>query len=228
MSGGRGLRFPPTVASARIVLAASVLVALGLAAAWAMSGPDEARADLRGTAVTVESRSSGISPPAPVPTQAPIDAPLAPAPPPIGIPQLISIPSLDVVAPVVPVGLEDDGSMEIPGATEAGWYQFGARPGEAQGSAVVAAHIDFNGTKGVFFDLVKLGVGAQVDVADQFGTRHTFVVTERFQVGKAELPIDELFRSAGAPTLTLITCGGGFDKRARSYDDNIVIRAVPV
>ncbi len=228
MSGGRGLRFPPTVASARVVLGASVLVLIGVIALWATSGPSEARADLRGSPVTVTTGSSGISPPATAPTQLPVAESSAPAPPPVGIPQLISIPSLGVVAPVVPVGLEQDGSMQIPGATEAGWYQFGVRPGEAQGSSVVAAHIDFNGTKGVFFDLVKLELGAEVDLADQFGTRHTFRVTERFQVGKGKLPVDELFRSAGAPTLTLITCGGGFNERARSYADNIVIRAVPV
>jgi hypothetical protein len=54
------------------------------------------------------------------------------------------------------------------------------------------------------------------------------MVTERFQVGKAELPVEELFRTGGDPVLTLITCGGAFDPDERRYRDNIVVRAAPL
>jgi hypothetical protein len=37
----------------------------------------------------------------------------------------------------------------------------------------------------------------------------------------------ELFRTSGAPQLTLITCGGEFDEASESYADNIVVTAVP-
>ena len=54
-----------------------------------------------------------------------------------------------------------------------------------------------------------------------------YVVTERYQVDKDELPIEQIFVADGPPGLTLITCGGVFDGGARSYEDNIVVRAVP-
>lgn len=40
------------------------------------------------------------------------------------------------------------------------------------------------------------------------------------------LPAD-LFATAGAPRLVLITCGGTFDRAAASYLDNIVVFAAP-
>jgi hypothetical protein len=70
-------------------------------------------------------------------------------------------------------------------------------------------------------------VGSEVSVTDQAGTVHRYVVAERFQVDKDELPIEEIFVADGPPGLTLITCGGVFDRGARSYEDNIVVRAVP-
>jgi LPXTG-site transpeptidase (sortase) family protein len=146
----------------------------------------------------------------------------------VGAPKRISIPSIGVNAVVVSVGLESDGSMEIPGVSEAGWYHFGARPGEQVGSAVIAAHVDHNGAPGVFINLTELSVGAQVSVIDQNGSIRHFEVTERYQVDKRELPGTELFRVTGPPTLTLITCGGSFDNKARRYSDNIVVRATPI
>jgi sortase (surface protein transpeptidase) len=132
-----------------------------------------------------------------------------------------------VDAEVSPVGLEPNGEMEIPPATQAGWYLHGPRPGEADGTAVIAAHVDYGGQRGVFYDLRGLAVGGEVSVTDQAGAVHRYVVVERYQVDKDELPIEQIFVADGPPGLTLITCGGAFDRGARSYDDNIVVRAVP-
>jgi len=35
-----------------------------------------------------------------------------------------------------------------------------------------------------------------------------------------------LFARTGQPRLTLITCGGAFNRTTRSYDNNIVVTAV--
>jgi len=34
--------------------------------------------------------------------------------------------------------------------------------------------------------------------------------------------------SAGIPRLTLITCGGAFDDESKTYQDNVIVTAVPV
>jgi sortase (surface protein transpeptidase) len=80
----------------------------------------------------------------------------------------------------------------------------------------------------VFFDLRSLAEGDEVSVTGPDGAERRFRVTERFQVDKDSLPVEELFRTTGEPTLTLITCGGIFDRSIRHYEDNIVVRAVPV
>ena len=219
---------------ARVLLIVSLAVLAAVGVAWSLGAAGEPRADLAGDAVTSSSLEPGarIVPPTSTTTtllatpSGAVAAVVPPAPAP-GVPTRISIPALGVDAPVTPVGLERDGSMEIPKASEAGWYRFGVRPGTDTGSAVIAAHVDHDGQRGVFFDLRLLEVGAEVSVTDEAGAAHRYVVAERFQVGKSQLPVDELFRSGGSPVLTLITCGGGFNQRARRYADNIVVRAVP-
>ncbi len=224
---------------ASIVLVISAALLVGVGTAWAFEADTDPRSDLAGTAVVPS--SSTVAPPTtvepvrsvPAPSTTSVPGPQTTVPTstfaaqPPSDPVRLSIPALGVDSPVVPVGLEPDGTMEIPGVSEAGWFEPGPRPGAPFGSAVIAAHVDYGGAAGVFFDLRSLEIGSEVTVTDDAGEPLTYVVTERFQVDKQELPIDELFRPGGAPTLTLITCGGAFDTGERSYQDNIVVRAVP-
>jgi hypothetical protein len=53
-------------------------------------------------------------------------------------------------------------------------------------------------------------------------------VSEIAQYPKEELPFDRIFAKAGDPILTLITCGGTFDRSLNAYDDNIVVYATPL
>ncbi len=142
-------------------------------------------------------------------------------------PVRITVAALDIDASIRPVGVEADGEMEIPGATEVGWYRYGSRPGD-NGSAVLAAHVDFNGEVGVFFDLGKADAGDIVDITYSDESVRSFVVTERSQYEKQSLPFDEIFRREGDPSLVLITCGGDFNPSLRSYEDNVVLFAEPM
>lgn len=138
----------------------------------------------------------------------------------------LSLPALGVeVAPVEPVGVEPNGEMEIPPADEVGWYRFGAAPGEA-GSAVLAAHVAYDGVDGVFRDLDRLDAGDEVAVTFDDGTTASYRVTEVVTHAKDALP-DDLFARRGPERLVLITCGGDFNPSLRSYEDNVVATAVP-
>lgn len=129
--------------------------------------------------------------------------------------------------PVIGVGVQATGGMEIPGATEVGWYQYGVSPGEA-GAAVMAAHIAFEGHTGVFRHLSNVSVGDEIVVEMADGRRLGFVVSETAQFSKADLPLDRIFAKGGQPVLVLITCGGDFNRELRDYSDNVVAFAVPV
>jgi LPXTG-site transpeptidase (sortase) family protein len=146
----------------------------------------------------------------------------------IPMPVGLRIDSLDIAdAAVVDVGVERNGEMEIPGATEIGWYRFGSSPGEP-GSAVLAAHIAFNGRDGVFRNLDEIAVGDIVEVLYDDGSSQRFEITETAQYAKDELPINRVFAKDGSPELTLITCGGDFNRSLNGYTDNVVAYAAPV
>lgn len=148
---------------------------------------------------------------------------------PIGyVPGEISMPALGVEnAQVVPVGLEANGELEVPGADAVGWYQFGAGVDGGQGSAVLAAHIAYNGRNGVFVTLSESEIGDRI-VVTRDRADLTYEVTSITQYGKLQLPVDDLFTENGEEQLVLITCGGSFNPSLQSYDDNVVVTAVPV
>lgn len=146
----------------------------------------------------------------------------------VPVPIRLRFGAIDVEAPIVPVGVEANAELEVPGATEVGWYEFGPRPGEKEGSAVLAAHVDYNGRRGVFFELRTVAAGDRLEVEFDDGTVRRFEVVSLDQYAKDELPFDRVFARSGTPVLTLITCGGDFDSSARSYEDNVVVYAIPV
>ncbi len=129
-------------------------------------------------------------------------------------------------AAVVDVGVQRNGELEVPAADQVGWYRFGPRPGE-QGSSVLAAHIAFDGVDGVFRRLASVAPGAEVTVRFADGASRTFRVTSIERYDKDELP-PRLFATTGPAQLVLITCGGAFNRELQSYEDNIVVTALPV
>lgn len=132
-------------------------------------------------------------------------------------------------SPIDPVGIEPDGSMEIPtDVSRIGWYEYGPSPGAPEGSAVLTAHIDSRTQgQGVFYHLDAMTAGDLVEVGMSDGTVRTFQVDEVRQIPKVDLPTGSLFRRDGKPRLALITCGGEFDSSSRHYLDNLVVLASP-
>lgn len=144
-------------------------------------------------------------------------------------PTRLVIPALEVDAPIDPYGVDRrTGQMAVPrNVTDVAWYQHGPVPGEP-GSAVLAAHVDLVGRgPGVFFRLRQLEPGDEVVVAHADGVEARFVVVARTIYDKEDLPLDAIFATSGAPVLTLVTCGGGFDQSRQSYEGNVVVYAVP-
>lgn len=140
-------------------------------------------------------------------------------------PVRLQLPSIAVDTEVMDLGLQQDGTMEVPPDGEiAGWYTKAPTPGEL-GPAVIAAHVDWNGKPGVFYELDELAPGDEVSVARRDGSTAVFVVTKVEQYPKDEFPTDAVYGDIDHAGLRLITCGGDFDERARSYEDNIVAYA---
>ena len=167
---------------------------------------------------------------------APVVPPPTPEPEPVeevrSVPLAVRIPAIQVDATTVPVGLEVDGSMEIPSdVATIGWYEpaqgLGVRPGQT-GTAVLAGHVDSRTQgAGAFYALRDLAVGDRIEIVHEDGTTSVWWITQVTQYPKNEIPLEDVFVWSGPPRLALITCGGAFDWTARSYTDNLVVYAEP-
>jgi sortase (surface protein transpeptidase) len=141
-------------------------------------------------------------------------------------PVRIEIPSIGVQTHIVALGLETDGTMEVPSYENAGWYEGGARPGE-NGPAVIAAHVDSTTGPAVFYRLHELLVGDAVVVTRRDGSVARFVVDRLERHSKDAFPTQHVYGPTPGPTLRLVTCGGAFDETQRSYVENLVAFASP-
>jgi sortase (surface protein transpeptidase) len=143
------------------------------------------------------------------------------------VPVEIAIPQIGVRSRIVGVGVSDGRALLLPpDARSVVWYDGGPVPG-APGSAVIAAHVDYAGEVGVFFRLRELRPGSHVKITMAGSHTRWFVVVARRVYSKPKLPASVVFRSGGAPLLTLITCGGDFDPVKRHYLANVVVYAKP-
>jgi sortase (surface protein transpeptidase) len=140
-------------------------------------------------------------------------------------PVRIQIPAIGVDSKLMALGLRDDGSLEVPPTGfPAGWFTQAPTPGEL-GPAVIAGHVDWAGSPGVFFSLRDLAPGDTITVAREDGSRARFLVDSVQQFPKDAFPTDQVYADIDHAGLRLITCGGSFDRAARSYRDNIVVFA---
>jgi sortase (surface protein transpeptidase) len=140
------------------------------------------------------------------------------------VPTRISMPSIGVRSTLMGLGLKPDGTLEVPpGAYPAGWFTGAPTPGEL-GPAVIAGHVSYNGTDGVFVDLARAAVGDTIVVGRADGSKAIFEVTELAHFAKAHFPSDQVYGQLDHAGLRLITCGG-FNAKTDTYADNVVVFA---
>ena len=143
------------------------------------------------------------------------------------VPVEIEIPAIGARSSLIPLGLDPDGELEVPSVRtpmQAGWFTGAPTPGEL-GPAVIVGHIDGNHQPGIFYRLDEVRPGDVVVVTRADGTRPRFVVQRIQQIPKTRFPTSEVYGDTAGPELRLITCGGSFDRDARSYRDNIIAYA---
>lgn len=142
-------------------------------------------------------------------------------------PVAIRIRAISLATTVISVGVDAENRFDVPAADTVGWYKYSSSPGTA-GATVLAAHVDYGGDAGAFYNLRQLRVGDVVEVEMSDGRILSFSVTNNTLYDKTKLPANELFRKDGESTLQLITCGGTFDPQAHSYEANLVVSAKPI
>jgi sortase (surface protein transpeptidase) len=140
-------------------------------------------------------------------------------------PVRLQIPALGVTTAVTEIGLQRNGSMEVPeGAYPVGWYDRSSTPGQP-GPAVIAGHVDWDGERGAFYGLRELRPGDAVVVDRADGTAATFRVDRVESHDKEAFPTERVYGDIDHAVLRLITCGGAFDEGAGEYPDNVIVFA---
>jgi len=140
-------------------------------------------------------------------------------------PVWLIIPAIGVKTQIIDLGLNRNGTLQVPGSTTVvGWYTNSPRPG-ATGSAVIAGHVDSRSGPGVFFWLHTMHPGERIYVRRADGTLAVFTVTVVQMYAKAHFPTAMVYGSVPDAELRLITCGGTFDYARGSYLSNVVVYA---
>ena len=215
-----------------VALAVVALVALVVAVTGQQRAPQPTAAAGATSSSAASSPTTAAAPPStapPAPPTSPVPSAGSPAPTVRGPdPVSLSVPAIGVSSDLLRLGLNDDGTVEVPPLgldDQAGWYERGPAPGDV-GPAVLLGHVDSAAAgPGVFFDLGALEPGDEVDVTRADGTVAVFTVDRVERHPKDDFPTIEAYGNTPDAQLRLITCGGDFDSAARSYLDNVIVFA---
>ncbi|WP_327234385.1 class F sortase [Streptomyces sp. NBC_01317] len=204
-------------ALARLALApAAVLAVLALLTTGCSSGSGSGSGSDTEAAAQASPPAGSSSPESPGGTKS--------SAPPAADPARVTIPSLGVDSSLMALGLNKDGTVEVPPADRgmtAGWYTGGAVPGEP-GAAVIIGHNSTRLGRAVFHDLKKIREGADIAVRDTRGATAHFTVTGTETVGKTSFPTRKVYGPTDTRALRLITCDGAFDAQGHPVDNLIV------
>ncbi|MEV7603331.1 class F sortase [Kitasatospora sp. NPDC089797] len=218
----------------RTVFGTAGLLCLALGASLALSGRDTpvvrietsghdpaATPPTAGAPGSTSGGTSGGTAPGGAPTAA--TRPLAASPP-----TRLQIPTIGVDAPVIELGLNTDGTVQVPSADHAdqvGWYRNGPTPGQS-GPSVLIGHLDTKHGPAVFQRLPELHPGDLIRVARADGGTVNFKVRTLLQAAKDQFPTDTVYGDTPGPALRLITCGGRIGPDGH-WTDNIIVLADP-
>jgi hypothetical protein len=144
------------------------------------------------------------------------------------LPVSVAIPAIGVNSKLLHLGLNTDGTMQVPSLTTsadlAAWYKYSATPGQI-GASVIEGHVDSNRGPAVFFRLGVLRPGDTVDVTLADGITAIFRVTGVREYLKSNFPAKSIYGATGYAALRLITCGGTFDYATGHYLSSTVVFA---
>jgi LPXTG-site transpeptidase (sortase) family protein len=135
-------------------------------------------------------------------------------------PTSLSIPSIHLTAPIVPVGVNAVGQMDVPSGKgpAVGWYDRGPLPGTL-GNAVLDAHVF-----AAFSHLTNVKVGDSIYVREGAHSLR-YVVESANTFPLTSLTSSQVFDARGGSTITLITCAGTYIPAENTYDHRLLVVA---
>jgi LPXTG-site transpeptidase (sortase) family protein len=136
----------------------------------------------------------------------------------------LQIPAINLDAGLVSVGLNHDGTMEVPEPDYPGWYTGSPTPGEI-GPSVITGHVDSIHGAAIFYSLKQLQPGDTIRISRQDNSTVTFKVERLETYSQDAFPTKAVYGNIDYPGLRLITCDGDFNPFTRHYSHNLVVYA---
>jgi hypothetical protein len=138
----------------------------------------------------------------------------------VAAPRRVRLARLRINAAVSAVGIDTKaGALGIPSdIRRVGWWRDGAAPGDAEGTVLIAGHVDSaRDGAGAFYALKSARRGDVIRLDNR-----RYRVTSVRRVRKQALP-SSVYSRTGPARLVLVTCGGPFD--GHHYRDNVIVTA---
>ena len=171
--------------------------------------------------------------------QRPLAAPCQP-----GSPTRMSIPALNVDAPIETIGLDRRAQPDSMGQAplgapvdqrKAGWYAAGPKPGSRTGTVLTNGHTYRDGSA-IFQDdfAARVAVGQQIDLVIDNGSTCSYRISSIWREVDAVtdyprlVASEHLYDMEGPERLFLETCGGPWLESAGRFKDINVVLATPV
>ena len=171
--------------------------------------------------------------------QRPLAAPCQP-----GSPTRMSIPALNVDAPIETIGLDRRAQPDSMGQAplgapvdqrKAGWYAAGPKPGSGTGTVLTNGHTYRDGSAIFQEDFAaRVAVGQQIDLVIDNGSTCGYRISSIWREVDAVtdyprlVASEHLYDMQGPERLFLETCGGPWVESARRFKDINVVLATPV
>jgi sortase (surface protein transpeptidase) len=140
----------------------------------------------------------------------------------------LAIGDIGVEATVERYGLDRFGRLDVPqDRVTVGWHPaYSAMPGDG-GATFLAAHYEYGGAPGIFFELRSLEPGETFWLETDAGEVHEYVITSAIDYELGDIDMGALLRGReGMESVTLMTCSGRFVDG--TYDYRTVVLAEPV
>jgi len=199
----------------RLLAAGLTVAAVVCLLVWGASQPSDSDA---GESPVPESSTATTAVAAPVAQTPAVETPPA-------RPVLLSIPSIGVRTHLTRLGLQKDGTVEVPSDPAlAGWFQRGPPPGAA-GSSVILGHVDSTSGPAVFYRLRELQPGERIAVRLDDASTVYFRVHSVTTYANEDFPAQKVYGRQGRSVLNLVTCGGSYDAANGGYQSNVVVNA---
>jgi LPXTG-site transpeptidase (sortase) family protein len=153
-----------------------------------------------------------------------------PTPEPVAAPLRLVVESLGVDAPVIEMGVDDQGIPHVPlNGRDVAWYSFSSPPG-AGSNAVFAGHINWEGAPGAFANLNELKAGDTIRLISEDGSEYVYKVFANFAVDPYDSDSLKVMSPTPTDTVTLITCGGSWipdpsERFGGSYTNRTIVQA---